>query len=84
MTRLEYGVFTRESGRAFAFLDNGVLYRPFLDAAGAPQHETLDRPGYGVGFEAPMSLGRLALTLAYGHGDGPLDGKVHVRLTTQF
>jgi len=84
VTRLEYGVFTADKGRAFAFFDNGVLYRPFLDLAGAAQHETLDRPGYGVGFEAPMSLGRLALTLAYGRGDGPLDGKVHVRLTTQF
>ena len=31
-----------------------------------------------------MSLGRLALTLAYGKGDGPLDGKIHVRLSTRF
>jgi outer membrane protein assembly factor BamA len=82
--RLEYGVVTPESARAFAFLDQGTLYRPFLDAAGAPQSETLYRPGYGIGFEAPVSLGRFAVTLGYGKGDGPLDGKIHVRLTSRF
>jgi outer membrane protein insertion porin family len=84
VARIEYGVFTVDKGRAFAFFDDGLLYRPFADSTGAAHHETLNRPGYGVGFEAPMGLGRLSLTLAYGKGDGPLDGKVHVRLTTQF
>jgi outer membrane protein insertion porin family len=84
VTRVEYGVFTVDRGRAFAFVDDGVLYRPFLDSLGVARHETLNRPGYGVGFEAPMTLGRLALTLAYGKGDGPLDGKIHVRLSSRF
>jgi len=82
--RLEYGVVTTETARAFTFLDQGVLYRPFLDEAGAAQSETLYRPGYGIGFEAPVSLGRFAVTLGYGQGDGPLDGKIHVRLTSRF
>jgi outer membrane protein assembly factor BamA len=82
--RTEYGVFTPESGRVFAFVDQAALYRPFLDESGQPKSSTLYRPGYGVGFEAPLSLGRLALTLGYGRGDGPLDGKIHVRLTSRF
>ena len=63
---------------------DGVLYRPFLDSLGVPQSETLYRIGYGVGIEAPVSVGRLALTLGYGQGDGPLDGKIHLRLTSRF
>ena len=82
--RLEYGVFTAESGRVFAFLDQGVLDRPFLDEAGESQNSTLYRAGYGIGIEAPLALGRLGLTLGYGKGDGPLDGKLHVRLTSRF
>ena len=82
--RLEYGVFTAESGRVFAFVDQGVLDRPFLDEAGDAQNTTLYRAGYGVGIEAPLAIGRLGLTLGYGKGDGPLDGKLHVRLTSRF
>lgn len=82
--RLEYGVFTAESGRVFAFVDQAALYRPFLDDSSRVESSTLYRPGYGIGFEAPLALGRLALTLGYGRGDGPLDGKIHVRLTSRF
>jgi outer membrane protein assembly factor BamA len=82
--RLEYGVFTADDGRAFLFLDQGALYRPFLEDSATARSTTLYRPGYGIGFEAPLSLGRLALTLGYGRGDGPLDGKIHVRLTSRF
>jgi outer membrane protein assembly factor BamA len=82
--RLEYGVYTQQAGRVFAFLDQGVLDRPFLDEAGAEQSSTLYRAGYGVGVEAPLAIGRLGLMLGYGKGDGPLDGKVHVRLTSRF
>jgi len=83
--RLEYGVYTQESGRVFAFFDQGALYRPFLaDSTGAATSTTLWRPGYGVGIEAPLGSARLALTLGYGKGDGPLDGKIHVRLTSRF
>jgi outer membrane protein insertion porin family len=82
--RLEYGVFTRETARVFAFVDQGALYRPFLDDSSRVTSTTLYRAGYGVGFEAPLALGRLALTLGYGRGDGPLDGKIHVRLTSRF
>jgi outer membrane protein assembly factor BamA len=84
VARLEYGVFTAESGRVFAFLDQGVLDRPFLGEAGEAQNTTLYRAGYGIGIEAPLTLGRLGLTLGYGKGDGPLDGKLHVRLTSRF
>jgi outer membrane protein assembly factor BamA len=84
VVRLEYGVFTAETGRVFAFLDQGVLDRPFLDEAGEAQNTTLYRAGYGIGIEAPLTLGRLGLTLGYGKGDGPLDGKLHVRLTSRF
>jgi outer membrane protein assembly factor BamA len=82
--RLEYGVFTRETARVFAFVDQAALYRPFLGDSSTVSSTTLYRAGYGVGFEAPLALGRLALTLGYGRGDGPLDGKIHVRLTSRF
>ena len=82
--RLEYGVYTQQAGRVFAFLDQGVLDRPFLDEAGEAQNSTLYRAGYGIGVEAPLAIGRLGLMLGYGKGDGPLDGKIHVRLTSRF
>jgi hypothetical protein len=82
--RAEFGVFPAAGGRAFAFVDQGVLYRPFLDADGVPSSETLLRTGYGVGLEAPSGLGLIALSLGWGQGDGPLDGKLHVRIVNRF
>jgi hypothetical protein len=94
--RLSRGEFRSRAGRSRARVRrlptargvvcvvDGVLYRPFLDSLGVPQSETLYRIGYGVGIEAPVSVGRLALTLGYGQGDGPLDGKIHLRLTSRF
>lgn len=84
VARTEYGVFPRGSGRAFAFVDQGVLYRPFLTPEGFATSETLYRIGYGAGFELPSEVGTVGLSLGWGEGDGPLDGKLHVRLTNRF
>ncbi len=82
--RAEFGVFPATGGRAFGFVDQGVLYRPFLDVDGVPSSETLLRTGVGVGFEAPSGLGLVSLSLGWGQGDGPLDGKLHVRIVNRF
>jgi outer membrane protein assembly factor BamA len=84
VARAEYGVFPAGGGRAFAFVDQGILYRPFLTTDGFADSETLYRIGYGAGFELPSGLGTVALSLGWGQGDGPLDGKLHVRLTNRF
>jgi hypothetical protein len=82
--RLEAGLFPAAGGRAFAFLDQGVMYRPFADSTGVAVSQTLYRPGYGVGFEVPSGLGAVGVSLGWGKGDGPLDGKLHVALTNRF
>lgn len=84
VARFEYGVFPQAGGRAFAFVDQGLMYRPFFTSEGVPDSETLYRMGYGAGFELPSGLGVLGLSLGWGQGDGPLDGKLHVRLTNRF
>jgi outer membrane protein assembly factor BamA len=82
--RLEAGLFPGAGGRAFAFLDQAVMYRPLADSTGAATSQTLYRAGYGVGFELPSGIGAVGFSLGWGQGDGPLDGKVHVALTNRF
>ncbi len=84
VARAEFGLFPATGGRAFAFVDQAVLYRPFLDADAVPSSETLLRTGAGVGLEAPSGLGLVSLSLGWGQGDGPLDGKLHVRIVNRF
>jgi outer membrane protein assembly factor BamA len=84
VARFETGVFLAGQGRAFAFLDQGYLYRRFEEPAGTFGRSTLYRVGYGVGLEAPSGLGLIGLSLGYGRGDGPLDGKLHLRLRSRF
>ncbi len=84
LLRLEAGLFPAAGGRAFAFVDQGVMYRPFADSTGVASSQTLYRPGFGVGFELPSGLGAVGVSLGWGRGDGPLDGKLHVALTNRF
>ena len=84
MARGEFGAFPAGGGRAFVFVDQGVLYRPYFDEVGDPASETLLRTGAGFGLEAPSGLGLVSLSLGWGHGDGPLDGKLHVRIVNRF
>jgi outer membrane protein assembly factor BamA len=84
VARAEFGVFPVRGGRAYAFVDQGLLYRPFLDATGRPVSTTDYHLGGGLGLEAPSGLGLVSLSLGWGRGDGPLDGKLHVRLINRF
>jgi outer membrane protein assembly factor BamA len=84
VARTEFGVFPAAAGRAYAFVDQGVLYRPFLDPGGRPVSRTDYHLGGGLGIEAPSGLGLVSLSLGWGRGDGPLDGKLHVRLINRF
>ncbi|MEO6462145.1 MAG: BamA/TamA family outer membrane protein [Candidatus Eisenbacteria bacterium] len=84
VARSEFAVFPAAGGRAYAFADQGVLYRPFLDLAGLPVSRTDYHLGGGLGAEVPSGLGLVSLSLGWGRGDGPLDGKLHVRLINRF
>jgi outer membrane protein assembly factor BamA len=84
VARGEAGLFPAAGGRAFAFVDQGVLYRPYNDVEGRPASETLYRVGYGVGFDLPSAIGTVGISIGLGQGDGPLDGKLHVQLTNRF
>jgi outer membrane protein insertion porin family len=82
--RLEAGLFPAGGSRAFAFVDQGVMNRAVADSSGATTSRPLYRVGYGVGFEVPSGLGLVNVSLGWGRGDGPLDGKLHVALTNRF
>ena len=84
VARGEFGVFPAAGGRAYLFADQGVLYRPFLDPEGRPVSETDYHLGAGLGVEVPSGLGLVALSMGWGRGDDPLDGKLHVRLINRF
>ena len=84
VVRSEFGVFPPAGGRAYVFADQGVLYRPFLDEEGRPVSTTDYHLGGGLGVEVPSGLGLVALSLGWGRGDEPLDGKLHVRLINRF
>ena len=94
VARLEYSAFLGSGSRAYAFLDQGVLYRrldpALVDSTGGAlepageRSSTLYRPGYGVGLEAGTAAGQIGVSIGYGQGDGPLDGKLHVRLRRRF
>jgi outer membrane protein assembly factor BamA len=67
----------------FGLARNSYVY-PFVDVGyylGANSETVV---GYGFGLSVGTRLGVLGLDYGLGEGDGPLDGKVHLKLTGEF
>ena len=66
--------------RAFLFLDGGYLNEPASD--GTDHH--VFPIGYGAGLRMDSRLGQIGIDYGLGRGDGPAQGKVHVRMVNAF
>ena len=83
LVRAEYG-WGRTGARVYLFLDQALFARGGDATLSTPPAATEYRAGYGAGGSLPSGLGRVGLELAWGHGDGPLDAKLHLRLQSLF
>ncbi|MFC1693977.1 outer membrane protein assembly factor [Candidatus Latescibacterota bacterium] len=80
---VEYRVLTGEASRAFVFVDSGYLINRIRSGEGFKKKtETL--VGYGFGIRIQSRAGTLGFDYGLGKGDSPGDGKLHVRLSTDF
>lgn len=62
----------------------GSYFYPFLDIGYYQAQKSGAILGYGLGLKVSSGLGSLGLDYGLAKGDGPLDGKLHVRLTGEF
>jgi outer membrane protein insertion porin family len=77
---LEWRYILGRRSRIFLFLDTGVLNDPAADG-----QRRLQMPfGFGGGIRATSGIGLLGLDYGLGKGDGPAQGKVHVRMVNEF
>ena len=67
-------------GRGFLFLDGGYLNEPASDGT----DRDIFPIGYGAGLRVDSRLGQIGLDYGLGRGDGPAQGKVHVRVVNAF
>ena len=83
-TELRYHIGT--ASRAFVFVDVGSVRTPAAadDTTEEPGARTITRAGYGLGLRAQTRAGLLGVDFAWGKGDSFGQGKVHVRLETEF
>lgn len=83
LASVEYRVLTGETSRVFVFTDAGYLRnREAQDDLVVTTEIT--RIGYGFGMRLQSRAGMLGFDYGLGRGDSPGDGKLHVRLSTEF
>jgi outer membrane protein insertion porin family len=83
LASLEYRFLTGETSRVFLFTDIGHLWN--RERSGdRTVTRTLTRVGYGFGLRLQSRAGTLGFDYGLGKGDSPGQGKLHVRLTTEF
>ena len=70
------------ASRAFAFVDAGSVRSVASDDGAGSTTRT--HVGYGVGLRARTRAGLLGIDFAWGKDDGFGEGKVHVRIETEF
>ena len=80
---LEYRFITGNASRFFLFTDSGWLVDR-LTENGATKELSDNRTGYGFGFRIGSEAGTLGFDYGLADGDSPADGKLHVRLRTEF
>jgi len=77
---LEYRLLLGKYSRVFVFLDAGA----YSDRTPQQGNFTVGKIGYGVGIRAESRVGIVGIDYGLGEGDGILDGKVHLQITSQF
>ncbi|MHB9027979.1 MAG: BamA/OMP85 family outer membrane protein [Candidatus Latescibacterota bacterium] len=83
LASLEYRFLTGEASRVFLFTDIGHLWN--RERSGdITVTRTLTRIGYGFGLRLHSRAGTLGFDYGLGKGDSPGQGKLHVRLSTEF
>lgn len=80
---LEYRFITGNTSRFFLFTDSGWLVDR-LTESGLEEELSDNRTGYGFGFRIGSEAGTLGFDYGLADGDSPADGKLHVRLRTEF
>lgn len=83
LSAVEYRFLTGGTSRAFVFTDYGHLWNTERSGENTVT-TTLSRVGYGFGIRVQSRAGTLGFDYGLGRGDGPGDGKLHVRLSTVF
>jgi len=77
---LELRYLLGRRSRVFLFVDGGLLNDPLNDG----RRRLLTPMGFGGGIRARSGLGMLGLDYGLGKGDGPAQGKIHVRMVNEF
>ena len=80
----EYRFLTGGSSRFFVFVDTGYLIDYEQAQDGSYKKNTMNRTGYGFGIRLQSRAGTLGFDYGLGKGDGPGQGKLHMRLSTEF
>ncbi len=83
LSTLEYRFLTGGSSRVFVFTDIGHLWNR-VRTGERTATTSITRIGYGFGLRIQSKAGTLGFDYGLGKGDGPGDGKLHVRLSTEF
>jgi outer membrane protein insertion porin family len=65
-------------------LGRDAYFYPFVDLGYYQTEESAGVVGYGLGFNFRVKAGSLGLDYGLGEDDGPLDGKIHLRLAGEF
>lgn len=82
--QLEYRVgVTPGGGGAYLFVDGAGLTDAEAPARNWPRLERA-KVGYGAGVRVASRLGRVGVDYGLATGEGPLDGRIHLRLETEF
>lgn len=76
----EYRYLLGRRSRAFLFLDGGMIQRREQEAGLIRQ----DKFGYGFGIRLETRLGLMGVDYGLGEGDGLMQGKIHVGVTSSF
>ena len=77
---LEWRYILGRRSRVFLFLDAGVVNDPVESG----KSRWLTPLGFGGGIRAISGLGTLGLDYGLGKGEGPGQGKIHVRMVNEF
>jgi outer membrane protein assembly factor BamA len=83
ISSFEYRFLTGETSRVFVFVDSGYLQDKVI-SGGNVVTQPLTRVGYGFGLRIQSRAGILGFDYGLGKGDSPGEGKLHVRLSTEF
>jgi hemolysin activation/secretion protein len=85
LSRIEWSRFLGPAGsRAFLFWDHAWMSTRRSDVALGERTDAVSRDGFGFGLRLPAAGGLVGLDYGLASGRPPLEGKIHVRLVSQF